>query len=433
MFKNLETDDDDFNVSDMSEEDLLLIKELEEQNESIDILEQGGVAKPKKKQIVFNRYFSPKKFPKEEILKLLESLNAKQRTFVMHVLKCLKTDTNLPLKIFLSGAAGVGKSTVINAIYQLASYHFDNIRGQNPDSVKVLLTAFSGKAASIINGTTLHTAFALPVNQFGGDLTTLSNDIANTNRSQLVNLQIIIIDEISMTGAKVLHWVNQRLIQITGRNEPFGGISVIVVGDLHQLPPVGDQKVFKPFGNPNNNPIGKLLDPVSILWKNFQYFELTQVMRQKDDINFVNALNHLVIGQMTEADVELIKSRQTAEKDIPTTAVRLYKTNAEVDSYNMMRIKDTPGDLIMSQARDSIIGKISKAMRTQKLKTMKTMPKHQTYGLPYILHLKIGIRYMISINIDIGDGLVNGVSGILRYIECEENPETDKAAQNFIY
>lgn len=168
------------------------------------------------------------------------------------MLKCLKTD-QVPFQFFLSGAAGVGKSTVINAIYQLVSHHFDNTHGNQLDSIKVLLTAFSGKAATIIKGTTLHTAFALPVNQFGGELPTLSNDIANTIRVKLVNLKLLIIDEISMVGTKILHWLHQRLIQITVRNLPFGGISVIVVGDLHQLPPVGDKKVFVPFSNPNNN------------------------------------------------------------------------------------------------------------------------------------------------------------------------------------
>lgn len=79
---------------------------------------------------------------------------------------CLKTGQIIPFRIFLSGAAGVGKSTIIKAVYQLTSYHFDNIRGENPDSVKTMLTAFSGKAASIINGTTIHSTFALQVNQW---------------------------------------------------------------------------------------------------------------------------------------------------------------------------------------------------------------------------------------------------------------------------
>lgn len=308
LFKNLEAGIDD-ELDELDEEDKLLVEYANEQSESVDILEQGGIAKPKSKD-TSNRYCGPQKFPKKRILAMLENLNNKQRSFVMHILKCLKTGVSLPFNIFLSGAAGVGKSTVINAIYQLASNHFDNIPGENIDSIKVLLTAFSGKAACIIIGTTLHTAFALPVNQFGGELPALSSDVANTIRALLAHLKILIIDEISMVGTKILYWLHQRLVQITGRNLPFGGISVIVVGDLHQLPPVGDRQVFQPFKKPNNNNFGKLLGPVSTLWENFQYFELTEVMRQKDDVEFVNALNHLVIGKMTDTDIKLLKSRE---------------------------------------------------------------------------------------------------------------------------
>lgn len=88
------------------------------------------------------------------MLESLARLNARQRIFVMHILKCLKTDNCTPFNIFLSGAAGFGKSEVIKAIYQLATYHSGNIPGENSDSIKVLLTAFAGKAACVINGTT---------------------------------------------------------------------------------------------------------------------------------------------------------------------------------------------------------------------------------------------------------------------------------------
>lgn len=353
LFNSLATFGDD---DQLDEEDQELLNYLREQGEPVDILEQGGLVKPKTKETSTNRYFAPMKVPHNEVLQSLENLNTRQRTFVMHVLKCLKS--NNPFNIFLSGAAGVGKSTVINAIYQMATHHFDDIPGQNPDTIKVLLTAFSGKAACIINGTTLHAAFALPVNQYGGELPNLSNDVANTIRALLKHLKLLIIDEISMVGTKILHWVHQRLVQITGRNEPFGGISVLVVGDLNQLPPVGDQKVFLPFGNPNNNPIGKLLGPVSKLWEPFQYYELAQVMRQKDDVQFVNALNNLAIGQMTEDDIKVIKSRETSESDVPIDAIRIFRANADVDAYNEKRIAAMEGELIVNMAQDNVIGKI---------------------------------------------------------------------------
>lgn len=127
-------------------------------------------------------------------------LNEKQRQIVHHIMKCIKTKPDEPFHIFLSGSTGVGKSTVINVLYQTNTKYYDNLPGDNPDSFKVLLTAFSGKAAFLINGTTLHTAFALPINQFGGKMPKLSDDIANSLRAKLKDVKIIIPDEISMIG-----------------------------------------------------------------------------------------------------------------------------------------------------------------------------------------------------------------------------------------
>lgn len=216
------------------------------------------------------------------------------------------------------------------------------------------------------------------------------------------------------------------MVQITGRNQPFGGISELVVGDLHQLPPVGDRKVFKPLKNPNNNAIGALLGPVSELWENFKYFELTEVMRQKDDADFVNALNNLVIGRMTNANVNLIRTRETNARDVPSDAIRLYHSNEEVDKYNAARIKSAPGPLFKHKATDFVTGKISKAMKRMKLKALRNKKRHETFGLSHWLDLKVGIKYMMTSNLDIEDGLVNGASGILRHIEFNPNTNTPK-------
>lgn len=91
---------------------------------------------------------------------------------------------------------------------------------------------------------TLHNTFALPINQFGGVMPKLSDDIASTVRAKLNDWGDLIIDEISMAGCHTIDRVNTRAIQITGVDKPFGGKSVIVVGDLYQLPPVMDRPVF---------------------------------------------------------------------------------------------------------------------------------------------------------------------------------------------
>lgn len=88
-----------------------------------------------------------------------------------------------------------------------------------------------------LTGVTSHKAFALPVQKFGGRMPELSHDTANTIREKFRDLKHLIIDEISMVGRSLLCRMDTRLRQIMGFNESYGGTSVLVVGDLNQLPP----------------------------------------------------------------------------------------------------------------------------------------------------------------------------------------------------
>ena len=107
----------------------------------------------------------PQKVQKEDLYAMFRKLNCGQRKIVMHVLQSIRANQS-PLRIFISGSAGLGKST----IYQSVTYVMNQTPGGNLDSIKVLLCAPSGKAAFLINGATLHTDFALPVTQFGGQM-----------------------------------------------------------------------------------------------------------------------------------------------------------------------------------------------------------------------------------------------------------------------
>ena len=127
----------------------------------------------------------------------------------------------MPFYIFLSGSAGFGKSTVINAIYQTISYYLSKLPGEKQNVMHVSLCAPSGKAAFLIGGVTLHTAFKLPISQNSRQMPDLSLDLANTIRVQLFHLKVLIIDEISMVGARMLSQVDTRPRQIKGVNEPL--------------------------------------------------------------------------------------------------------------------------------------------------------------------------------------------------------------------
>lgn len=167
----------------------------------------------------------------------------------------------------------------------------------------------------------------------------LSNEVANTIRCNLIHLKLLIIDEISMVGCNTLTKIDTRLRQITNKNENFEGISVIVVGDLNQLPPVQDGMVYS---TPKISLLSKLAG--NVLWDEFKLFELTQIMRQKDDLAYITALNNLVHCSMTDEDNSLIQSRIVQDDQVPESAIRLFYENKNVDVYNIKKIQATKGE-----------------------------------------------------------------------------------------
>ena len=145
--------------------------------------------------------------------------------------------------IFLTGGAGVGKSHLVRAIVQTATRMFT--RNNQIDSRHVLVCAPTGTAAYNVSGYTIHSALLIPIEETKfDDYIPLSNEKLASLKESLGDVKILIIDEISMVGCDMLLTIHRRLCDIMGNEEPFGGISVLAVGDLLQLPPVGQFPVF---------------------------------------------------------------------------------------------------------------------------------------------------------------------------------------------
>ena len=138
----------------------------------------------------------------------------------------------------------VGKSTVTNALYEALIRYLNSVTEENPDDVKVVKSAPTGKAAFNMKGNTLHAAFKIPANR-GFEYCALDCDRLNTIRTQLKKLKVIFIDEIFMVGGGVFNFFNSKLQQIMGNKEPFGGISLITDGDLFHLKLVFDKWIFE--------------------------------------------------------------------------------------------------------------------------------------------------------------------------------------------
>ena len=180
--------------------------------------------------------------------KMYQSLNQTQASVFYTVRDwCTKRvcGQNLdPFFYFVTGGAGTGKSHQIKCIHTEASKILCKLPRVHEESdmsmPTVLLTAFTGTAAFNISGKTLHSILKLPRSlklPYQG----LGNCLDEV-RATLSNAEIIIIDEVSMVSKPLFAYVNWRLQQIKGSKKPFGGISVLAVGDYYQLPPFGKAK-----------------------------------------------------------------------------------------------------------------------------------------------------------------------------------------------
>lgn len=106
-----------------------------------------------------------------------------------------------------------------------------------------------------------------------------------------------------MVGSGMFNFLDLSLQQIMGKKEPFGGLSIITVGDLFQLKPVFDHWIFE------NSKDGYTVLATNLWQQYFQVFELSQVMRQREDKDFAEILNRIREGKRTQADIEILKER----------------------------------------------------------------------------------------------------------------------------
>ena len=157
-----------------------------------------------------------------------------------------------------------------------------------PDDVVVLLTAPTGVAAFNINGMTLHSALLLGRSKYSG-FQPLSHDRLNTLRTRLSRLMLLIIDEISMVGSNMLFEIHKRLQQIKDVSDDavFGGVSILAVGDLYQLPPVCQTPLFRTV----SDCYAQLYGSGSLWVDHFLVLELTEIMRQRGDSAFLQSEN----------------------------------------------------------------------------------------------------------------------------------------------
>nr|XP_050022670.1 uncharacterized protein LOC126516594 [Dermacentor andersoni] len=216
-------------------------------------------------------------------------------------------------------------------------------------------------------------------------------------------------------SADILHRIDSRLRSITCKYlQPFGGLDVILCGDLRQLPPVRAAEVFKRVKTDD------VFNTTEIAWHHLAYFALIKVVRQ-NNLRFSTLLSKIGDGvELDPEEISLIESRfvpqQEAEASCPG-GIRLFYSNKESDYYNTTKAIVAQDNAVPCTAQDTIVGCRSMQEQTEAMRKVETLPKAEIGNLPANIMLCIGKPYMITLNVDVSDGLVNGSVGTLKFIE----------------
>ena len=290
-------------------------------------------------------------------------------------------DAEYPV-IFVTGGAGTGKSTFVNWLM----HHYAG---------NVLLAAPTAIAATNIDGKTIHSLFQLPLQWI-----TRKSIKSTPNRVDIQKARLLIIDEISMVNANLLDGVSSFLRKNRNMDKPFGGLPVVMVGDLFQLPPIVQQGLMD-FYDKYYSGQTKFYGARSLTETGVAYYavELTRTFRQAE-ARFVNVLADIREGRNLEAALEVINSTCRITAIPPEGAVWLAPRRAEVDQAN----------------RAAMLRLLVRTFRYEGKMDGDYPANLDNLPSPMTLYLKVGAQVMFTRN-DPKKRWVNGSVGTVRDLD----------------
>ncbi|WEK36837.1 MAG: AAA family ATPase [Candidatus Pseudobacter hemicellulosilyticus] len=248
--------------------------------------------------------------------------------------------------IFLTGRAGTGKTTFLRYI-------------REHSAKKMAIVAPTGVAAINAGGVTLHSFFQLPFGAFIPTLqgawdhgrqvnnphTLLKNlRLSNDKRELMRELELLIIDEVSMLRADLLDEIDLVLRHVRHKtSQPFGGVQVLFIGDLFQLPPVINNEEWELLRPHYRSPL--FFDAQVLQQSPLLYLELQKIYRQHET-GFINLLNNVRNNQVTDQDLELLHKhyRPGYQQEEGDNYITLTTHNAKADAINQQQLEQLEGE-----------------------------------------------------------------------------------------
>lgn len=293
--------------------------------------------------------------------------------------------------LFITGKAGTGKSSLLK--------HF--IKNTNK---KLVILAPTGIAALNVGGQTIHSFFRFPPSVIYPNK--IEPDFV---RAELFrNLQMVIIDEISMVRADLMNGIDIALRRNRNKpNEPFDGVQMVFIGDLFQLPPVlKDEErdyILRTYGGQY------FFDAIVFKTFNYQFKELTTIFRQSDEQpGFKTMLNNIRNNEVQFDDMALLNSRHKDNAGEQENSIFLTTKKSIARKINFDKLENLPGE------KSTYIGVLSG--KYLKLKEDAEDKLEDKLPAPYRLELKKDAQIMMLRN-DGGKRWVNGSIGIIEELE----------------
>ena len=269
---------------------------------------------------------------------------------------------NTGRSIFLTGKAGTGKTTFLKTVVERSRK-------------RPIVVAPTGVAAINAGGVTIHSFFQLPFTPYvPGAKMESKFDISREKRKIIASIDLLIIDEISMVRADLLDAIDTVLRRFRDHFLPFGGVQLLMIGDLAQLTPVvtpEDERLLKPYYDTPYFFSSKALQQVD-----YVTIQLEHIYRQQDN-SFIDILNQVRKGRTTPEALAKLNSRVVGNVD---NAIRLTTHNNIANHYNESELEKLSGRAFMFHA--GIKG---------------TFPEY-SYPTAETLELKVGAQVMFVKN-----------------------------------
>lgn len=290
---------------------------------------------------------------------------------------------NTGTSIFLTGKAGTGKTTFLRTL-----------KDKLPK--RMVVVAPTGIAAINANGVTIHSFFQLPFAPYVPNSTFSTEGIFRMSKEKqriLRTLDLLVIDEISMVRADLLDSIDMVLRRYRDRSKPFGGVQLLLIGDLQQLPPVVKDEEWTLLSKYYDSPY--FFSSLALKQMGYITIELLHVYRQ-NDLDFLTLLNKIRDNKTDQDTFKKLNSRFVPNFAPPsgTDFIRLVTHNYQAQSINDRKLTELPG-----------------ASRRYKASITGEFPE-QSFPTEFVLELKENAQVMFVKNDSTGKGrYYNGMLG----------------------